>query len=295
MNTNRLDLRGTEGFVKSLSSGWLGSQTSKFRELTRSGQQFPAPLGASKLESLIGVMAAKIRLTSEQVQAFKNALRIDWQHGSYPAPSASASVLAWISLPYWKDSVLKTRELGASVYVQVANSKSGAEDAISAGSVELLRQVITEALVTWKGYVAPKVKYLGIGCRGSGGYPRMTLVSTPMIGRLARWDLTKARANTPAVFWLGFSDTKWGVIPLPLALDGAGGTGCKLYSDPVVPFARVTTPTGWTSVGFYVPLIPALVGQQLNGQFWIVDKGANPLGWTFSNGARATLGGHNGS
>lgn len=289
---NIMDVRGVQGLVTNLTSGWLGIWTGKFRGLMRKGIYFPVPLGSERLNDMILAEASRLGVSDAPRDAFRNTVRISWQHGTYPAtPKASSSMMAWISLPYWSGLRLETRELGASLFVGGASNQIKANNAVAAGSVELLRQPIAEALATWKRYVVGSATPFGSSCTGSAGRPEQAFVGSPHVGRLLRWDLTKAAASTPVIFWLGFSDKKWGAFDLPLPLTGLGGTGCTLYTEPALPYARVTSATGFTAVAMGVPLDKSLLGLPLLSQYWVVDPAANPLGLTFTNGMKVVLGG----
>ncbi|MFQ5504183.1 MAG: FG-GAP repeat domain-containing protein, partial [Planctomycetota bacterium] len=76
----------------------------------------------------------------------------------------------------------------------------------------------------------PGVQVYGATCKG-------TLETSPRIGirdlqgKGARIHLSDAAPGSPALLLLGLSRTKWGTIPLPLALDPLGFSGCKLQTS----------------------------------------------------------------
>ena len=71
----------------------------------------------------------------------------------------------------------------------------------------------------------------GSGCAGSNGVPSLTATSLPLIGDWFSIALANGRANTIAASVVGFSDTQWGAVPLPLPLAGIGAPGCTLLTS----------------------------------------------------------------
>jgi hypothetical protein len=75
----------------------------------------------------------------------------------------------------------------------------------------------------------------GAGCLGSGGVPSLVSVASPRLGQ----NFTIGVSNVPQNFVLGFgtfgySNTQWGVFPLPADLWFLGMPGCRLLVDPVI-------------------------------------------------------------
>jgi hypothetical protein len=106
---------------------------------------------------------------------------------------------------------------------------------------------------------------------------------------------TSLGASAPVLNVLGTSNTSWGTIPLPFALDGFGAPGCSLQNNWVVIQIGVADPTGTigeyaSSTAWCVPPDPQLASVALYFQFVSIDLSANPLGVKTSNHARVDLG-----
>jgi hypothetical protein len=132
----------------------------------------------------------------------------------------------------------------------------------------------------------------GQSCPGSAGSPRLAGIpeGRPWIGGTARVELTSAPASTPALLVLGFSDSSWNGVPLPLPLAPQGAPLCQLLVGPDVFLATATTSTGGATVSLPVPGDPAAMGLRYFQQFVVYDPGANALGSTFSNGGAGIVG-----
>ena len=122
------------------------------------------------------------------------------------------------------------------------------------------------------------VQVYAASCKG-------TLNTSPKIGirdlqgKGARIHLSDAAPGSPALLLLGLSRTNWGTIPLPLALDPLGFTGCKLYTSvELLLGARTGTIGNAKGYTFFdLPLPLAAKGQgsfTLHGQ-WI-SLGSGP-------------------
>jgi hypothetical protein len=140
---------------------------------------------------------------------------------------------------------------------------------------------------------SPTASYepFGSGCAGTLGVPTLAALagSRPALGTT----FTAVAGNLPfgvAVLQVGLSNTfTSGSVPLPLALDSIGMTGCALLVDPLVPFALVQPGTSATW-SWALPANPVLFGAQFFSQAFPLDPAANAFGFTASNGTIGTLG-----
>ena len=131
----------------------------------------------------------------------------------------------------------------------------------------------------------------GTGCAGTAGTVAMRALpgSRPVPGLGFSTETVNVPASAPVVVFLGFSDTYLGNVPLPVALDSIGMTGCKLYvsTDVSVQLAAVA---GIASFNVTIPNVPAMVRSMFHLQSVVFDPAANGLGLTSSNELTATIG-----
>jgi len=133
----------------------------------------------------------------------------------------------------------------------------------------------------------------GKGCLGSNGVPSHVASNPkgyPYIGTTSTYTLNSGPKNWLAVMFLGFSQTQWGAVPLPFALDSVGAKGCQLLAPPTFEFGAGTNASGTASVPIPHPNDVRLIGLDFYTQFAGFDRAANPLGLSFSNGLRTILG-----
>ena len=133
----------------------------------------------------------------------------------------------------------------------------------------------------------------GVGCVSSTGrIPSHFTTSHPDAGTTLRYEVTIAPANAGAVLVLGFSNTQWGGIPLPLNLGPIGANpSCNLNVEPFLSLGFVTDLAGH---GFLdLPLGPTTpVGLRIYTQTAHLDLGASaPLKLIVSNGLTVMTGG----
>ena len=140
----------------------------------------------------------------------------------------------------------------------------------------------------------PRGRYevFGAGCLGTAGRPTLWLLSEPpalghpltiLVGGLPM------QQGLPVTGLLGSSNTMWGTVPLPLALDNLGLTGCALHVTPdvIVPLVANDGTAHWVTP---IPASTSLLGGAFHQQVMVLDLGANPGGFTVSNGGSATIG-----
>ncbi|MBL8734463.1 MAG: hypothetical protein JNN13_18955 [Planctomycetes bacterium] len=130
----------------------------------------------------------------------------------------------------------------------------------------------------------------GTGCTGTLGVPTWTAQpgSRPVLGGVLLTDLNNLPTGI-ALLGLGTSKTSSGGAPLPFDLGLIGMTGCSLLADPAV--LLTVAGVGPTQVwGLGIPNTGSLLGVELFGQGLPLDPGANPFGFTATNGGRIKVG-----
>ncbi len=139
-----------------------------------------------------------------------------------------------------------------------------------------------------------KVFPFGTSCSGTKGFkPVIGMPKNAAIGTSFQTEVHNIPPATATVGILGLSNRTWGAIPLPLPLTGAGATGCSLSVSMDVLQPAVTTGAGaGGGVGKHtwsLPNVAAFRGINLFFQAMTIDKSANALGLTFSEGLRAPI------
>jgi hypothetical protein len=130
----------------------------------------------------------------------------------------------------------------------------------------------------------------GTGCAGSAGVPTLSALTYPTLGTTFTLQTANASQNAGGAFLMvGFSDTSWNGLPLPLSLTGFGMPGCTAFASPdSTLFFPMSGGTG--TVNLSLPNDPGFVGTSLYAQALVRDPGAsNPLGAVVSNAGHAVL------
>ena len=125
----------------------------------------------------------------------------------------------------------------------------------------------------------------------SGAVPQMNNSGEPEIGGSYQMNVVQGAPNAAALAFMGFSDKNWGAIPLPLKLDGLGGTGCSLLTGITISQGIKLTTSGTGSATWSIPNSKALIQANLYHQMLIIDPKANKLGLVFTNGIIGIVGG----
>ncbi|MFN8825907.1 MAG: hypothetical protein ACK501_13120 [Planctomycetota bacterium] len=131
----------------------------------------------------------------------------------------------------------------------------------------------------------------GAGCAGWAGTPWLTSNGDrPVLGQPFSVFLYNLPPDHSTLMCLGLSNTSWGGVPLPFALDALGAPGCSLLvsADVLVPVFNWAGYATWTWV---VPSVPALAGLAFHNQAAAIDH-ANVLGLVFTNGGHGVIGDH---
>ncbi|MCB9879791.1 MAG: hypothetical protein H6835_19545 [Planctomycetes bacterium] len=133
----------------------------------------------------------------------------------------------------------------------------------------------------------------GSGCAGPAGTPDLHAVggSVPRIGTTLQLEVSALPAslfNVPVGF-IGFDDTQWGGLPLPLPLDVLGFPGCSAFLAPELSVG-LSNNAGVASWNVAIPLDVAAVGVDLYFQAGVLVLGWNPGAFVFSNAGHALVG-----
>lgn len=115
--------------------------------------------------------------------------------------------------------------------------------------------------------------------------PVLSSSEKPVVGQTFKIDLESGPANRAALLAVGFSNSTWNSLPLPLVY----AAPCSLLTSIDLIFPLATSGTGTGTVSLPIPNDPALVKLRFYQQFVIVDS-ANTIGLIVSNGGSAVLG-----
>jgi len=128
----------------------------------------------------------------------------------------------------------------------------------------------------------------GLGCAGTAGTPLLSAApnSVPQVGSIFVAKVTNLPPSAGAILHFGVSNTSWGPVQLPIALDIIGMTGCAMYCSGEFAFPLFNE--GGTATWTF--LIPSYPGVSFYNQAVVFDAGANPFGLTLSNAARGIIG-----
>ena len=145
----------------------------------------------------------------------------------------------------------------------------------------------------WDAVLPAAATPYGTGC----GSPPLNLAEDPTARPIIGTNAVATVTNCPTPLVasaVGFSNTQFGPIALPLSLQTYGASGCDLLQSLEFGWflPTVNTGPGTASFSFPVPQAPQLVGQLLYVQTWAAAPGVNPAGLIVSNGLKWTFGDH---
>lgn len=257
-----------------------------------------APGGVQNLEvrvSLSGKSAATLstsfaaNIDGAQTTVFKG--RFD-----YPAMRPNANPRRFhVQIP-WTTPWRWTQPIGKNLLVEIRNSSAASllypVDA-HAGDAGTARLYSTDGVNATTGAVEHRYGLVfSFGYKGAVDRdPAIGNNGRPITGRSFDVTVGNVPANTAATLFMGFSKTKWGALSLPFDLTKFGAKGCSLLVsvDFVSGVATNASGTGW--VRYAVPNDKGLWGLGWHNQWMVLDRGANALDLTFSNGGTVTIGG----
>ena len=113
----------------------------------------------------------------------------------------------------------------------------------------------------------------------------------PVLGGRVAFSLRKATFSN-VILSLGVSNTRWGLLALPLDLKTLGAPSCYLYQSMNLLIPTRTNIQGNADIVLRIPQDPKLIGQKVFSQFLVLAFSRNQLGWYFSNGLETKLGGN---
>jgi Galactose oxidase, central domain len=132
----------------------------------------------------------------------------------------------------------------------------------------------------------------GAGCLGPNGVPTLSVQSgLPRLGStltMQLGNLPTSPLNLP-IGWLGYSNTAWNGVPLPLSLDPLGFTGCTALIAPEQAFA-FSNVAGAATWSIWIPFLPAFAGLQFYLQGGVLALGFNPGGIVFTRALAGVVG-----
>ena len=121
--------------------------------------------------------------------------------------------------------------------------------------------------------------------------PQFFLSGNPFIGGNLELSLSEAADLTPALLFVGFSNTVWGGGALPFNFASLGAPQCDLLVSPDLNVPLLTDAGGAVSLELTIPGLTPLVGARVFQQFLIVDPGANAGGLVTTRAYEVSIGG----
>ncbi len=146
---------------------------------------------------------------------------------------------------------------------------------------------------SWSGPWTTQFWKWRVNCSSStgGAIPVLSATGVPEIGKPWTAKLSFARPSTVALLFTGFSNTKWGAIPLPFDMSVLGAKGCKLLTSGDIILPKPVLSSGAASGTLPFPNLKVLVGVRFWQQWLVVDKPANNFGMVVTNGGAGKVGG----
>ena len=137
-------------------------------------------------------------------------------------------------------------------------------------------------------------KQYGQGCTGSNGrVPVHASTSNPEIGTTVTHTVAGLIGKTPAAMFLGFSNTTWNGLGLPLSLGFVGANpACNVLAEGFLVLPVTIDAAGNGSRSFQVTYDPALIGTHVYTQVIAADPFLrDPVPLVVSNGLDMLVGG----
>ena len=133
----------------------------------------------------------------------------------------------------------------------------------------------------------------GSPCLGSNGSLALSVVGTsrPMIGQTFQMLMSGVPLFSPCVGYIGFSNTQFSGVPLPLPLDFVRMYGCFAYmsADLSFPLPAPNNSNNTTQWNLPIPLDPAFLARHIYLQGLALEFGGVRLA-TVTNGVEARIG-----
>jgi hypothetical protein len=224
-------------------------------------------------------------------QVFQGTVNLPTFTGSNNDPSAFAFSVKF-QAPF-----VYTQSAGQNLLLELQNTSSAdistVVDAVNGSGVRTTRLYAFSATAA-TGVLAPNsgLVYRFDTVAGSRAVaPQLSSSELPTAGKSFQLDLSQGRKSSGAAMLLGFSKTSWAGIPLPFDLGLLGAKGCDLLVSWDILVPTVTDASGDAAVRLPLPAGKDMLGATFHSQFLVLDPPANPLGFVWSNGGSATIGG----
>lgn len=258
-NPNQITLRDLNTLHEQVANGYLGSFRDTFYDIMLHS------VNDLSISSVIDQEAASLgTLTPQAIASFKSLTRVAHKGGSYGLSSGGPlwydrAEFGWLSLPFVARGSLAPQEYGFGTFVNRASNDNAASTAMYTHAIpELLRPRIRAALQTWNGALAGAVTF-GAGC----GSPVFSLQASnmPRINSNVPYSAGNANPSSLAILGVGFSDSNWGALPLPMPLTPfGGGPGCQILTDMSAKIVTLANISGGLLIHLPIPNNTGLLG-----------------------------------
>ena len=162
-------------------------------------------------------------------------------------------------------------------------------DIVAGGAFFTAGDQVSVHFARWTVNPSAAANSFGAGCPGSVGTPNLRVTSLPIVGSTFRSELTNIVPGV-AVLAIGWSNSAWNGVPLPLSLSAFGlASGCTNYTS--IDMAQWSSHGGTAGFAVTIPFDTTLYGVRFYLQGACVDSGlATPTPIAVSNGLDVQLG-----
>jgi len=289
---NQLTLVDIGRLHERVIGGYLGNQRETFYALMRN-DFYGTGYAEGHVKDVLDQEKVAVGLSDAQFTSFRANMRIVGKKGGYGVPNVGFHRTwgAYVRLPFYDNGGIDLREYVTGAFVNAAGDEPRAIEAAYVGASEVLREEIRAAMLSWRNHVFGSFVGFGSGCAGSAGVPWHSGTGVPEIGQVVNYQVSSARAASPAVLLVGASNTQWNGMTLPVSLGFLGAPSCALRVAPHLMLTVTTSASGTATRSFTVPVSTALIHGGLHTQYAVFDPAANAAGLAFSRGLTTTLGG----
>jgi hypothetical protein len=288
---NRTTLRDIAHLMEQVANGYLGSQREDFYELMRNDYA-GSGYAEGELWPVMQAEANAAGLSAAELSAFRGDYYMAFKKGGYGVNGLYYRCWGgWVRIPFYANGGVVLREYLVGSFVADGSSEANAIDAAKFAAAEVLRDELRAALRTYRGYVPGSFSSFGTACAGTNGTPSLGATGTPELGQRIVYRISSAPVGAIVVLHFGSSTTSWNGIPLPFDLGVLNAPGCFLRTNAIASASLTAGILGSTSLGVDIPIDPLIIGASVVSQALILDRGANRLGLTTSQGLRTNVGG----
>lgn len=206
-----------------------------------------------------------------------------------PAFAAQTSASVWTLQVPFSTPFVYSRARGNFLFEAQNRGTSTASpnyfDAVSSTSNQASRLFNSSSFTATTGTLGAGYSViLQLQTAGSGPGVRLTNTGVPTINQSFNINLSNAASSTIGILYIGGTRLN--------ASLGAIAPGCSLYTSLDILLGAVATgASGAGTVPFALPNNASLVGLPFYNQWIVIDRAANNLGLTFSNGGAGKIGG----